>query len=247
MKTLFLLIVVIITAVVSQSDQDPQFSIKFKTIECYADNISVKLKHCFLKDDPEGLGFINIEGTSLQVIEKPIDLEAVIYIGLGPMFYPLMKFKIEWCSLMSGGEQQKIGIRIAMAVAREVFPGLIHECPYNGNYDIKNFTIPFGFTKFARFAPSGNYKIEINVYKDLAKIVSAGVVIEVVSSRKIGDGLSGVATGGLLGGRMNGAGRNGMMGGGGMMRGGGMMSGGGMMEGRNGRMGGRSGMMNGGL
>jgi hypothetical protein len=183
MKSITGLVILAIFASKSSADNDAdELGIKFKKVQCWADNKLVSLHHCYIKNYSPEVASLNIAGKSLKPIDKPIDIHVIVSIGMGPMFYPVINYKLEWCAIMSG-ETKHIVVSMITAVVQEAMPGLLHECPYSGEYEVKNFTLDESLNLAAsQFVPSGNYKVELNVMKDVRKIVNVELVVEVKSS-----------------------------------------------------------------
>ncbi|KAG5669263.1 hypothetical protein PVAND_017154 [Polypedilum vanderplanki] len=181
MKTIeifFIIFFLSFSIISAENEIKEEFGIKFTKIDCKSDDVWVSLHHCLITESSA----LDIAGKSLKSITKPIDVHVILSIKLGPILYPIIDYKLEWCAIMSGEEKNMV-VSLAIALVRDSMPSLFHECPYSGEYEVKNFTLDETMnTAVSQFVPSGKYKLEVSVIKDEKSIVKVGLNMEVKSS-----------------------------------------------------------------
>ena len=160
------------------------FGTRFKSVKCEADNITVILKYCYLKAISRRIVTFNFGVKILIPYTKPFYVQSILSYRYGTIFRSVIDSKqVEWCGFMSGTEVHPF-FKLTIDQLRKSAPSLFHNCPYDGELDLKNVTVNELYREGAFGFPEGIYRMEILIFRNEGQTFKIIIIYEVKSPLK---------------------------------------------------------------
>lgn len=170
----------------TQSD-DKNFTngARFKSLKCKADNKTTLIKFCYLKAVSRKIVTFNYGVKLLVPFVKPFFGNFVVYYRYGTIYRQIIDIKnYEICEILDGGDTNPL-IKLLLDMLKSRAPHLIHKCPYDGDWDLKNFTLNTELIDGASmFFPQGIYRGDFSLYINDSWSLNFSAALEVKSSIK---------------------------------------------------------------
>lgn len=162
MKIIFYFLIAFLYICSSNCDSKIQvFSsgVRFRSIECSADNKTSIIKYCYIKAISRRVATLNLGINFLHAIQKPIYLRMILFYRYGNIFREVIDTKsIEWCSVMDGISNHLFIISTIEQI-KALAGDALRRCPYEKDIDIRNLTIDE--TKAFGLFLDGHYKFSL--------------------------------------------------------------------------------------
>ena len=147
--------------------QDNKFmhGIRFKSVKCRSDNTTIFIKYCYLKAVSRKTVVLNVGIRYLIPYTKPFYSRSIFSYRYGNIFREIINtHQIEVCALLEGADSNPL-TKVLMDMLANKAPNLIHNCPFTGDWDLKNFTMDLNLVdKASMIFPEGIYKISSTMY-----------------------------------------------------------------------------------
>ena len=145
------------------------------------------MKYCNLKAYSRKIVVLNGGVTFIKPISKPFYIQLILNYKYGTIFRQIIdSHQQEWCGIMSGADKHE-WIAYIIEILSKSAPGLFHNCPYEGELDLRNVTInPESYGQKARIFPQGTYRLDVIVYRNQTQneAVKVSVNLEIKSMLK---------------------------------------------------------------
>lgn len=138
------------------------YGLRFRSLECQSDNTTMILKYCYLKPlSRKTVGF-NVGVKILKPLTNPFFLRCVFFYRYGTIFREIIDIRdFNFCDVF---DQIKINplIKLIYDMVKSSVPETIHECPYIGDWDMRNFTVDMNLVdKATMMFPEGIYRVNV--------------------------------------------------------------------------------------
>ena len=150
----------------SKSEDNFQyFGVKFKSVKCQSDNLTVYTKYCYLKAVSRKIVTFNLGVKLLVLLKKPFYGHGVVFYRYGTIFRQIIDVKkLEFCSILDGSDTNPF-VKLMIVMLKIQAPHLIHKCPFNGDWDLRNFTVDSNLMdKVSMLFPEGTYRLDISAF-----------------------------------------------------------------------------------
>ncbi|KAG5669265.1 hypothetical protein PVAND_017156 [Polypedilum vanderplanki] len=115
---------------------------------------------------------------SKKSAESPFDVHIVLTADTGTTSYTIIDFQFDWCSFLSGKVDNKI-LSLLIGVIRNVLTSLFLDCPYYGNFEIKNFKFSQNMNLvLSTVLPNGKIQLEITALKNNNTVLNIRIDME---------------------------------------------------------------------
>jgi len=96
---------------------------------------------------------------------RPIYGHTIIYYRYGTIFRQIIDTKkLEACAILDGVDTNPL-VKLIVDTIKNLAPHLIHKCPYEGDWDLKNLTTDLDLVdKATMLFPEGIYRLELFVF-----------------------------------------------------------------------------------
>lgn len=187
-KAIFCILVFIVWnyhEVHTKSREDLAFKIRFRSLHCQSDNKTIVTRFCYLKPISKKIVTINIGITFLVPITNPFYFRLKFYYRYGLIFRQILDTnEFDYCNLYNKPNINPLAQIILKTIELEE-PDLLHECPYFGDLNIKNFTANLeAFDMATMMFPQGIYKIDTMTTFNGSLILKTVTTVEVKSPLK---------------------------------------------------------------
>ncbi|KAG5669266.1 hypothetical protein PVAND_017157 [Polypedilum vanderplanki] len=146
----------------------------FKKIDCSADSEWICLKQCYVSETHA----LNVIGSIIKPLTNPFEIQFTLSKLDGSTSTLVFDTQIEWCSFMNGNGNNPIFTQL-VAIIKNVLPKLIHECPYCGDFEVKNLKFDEAMNLAASaFFPIGELKVETGLLIQDSSIFNLTIIIE---------------------------------------------------------------------
>lgn len=158
---------------------------RFKAVKCENDETSINITYCFLKPVSRSIVTLNVGAKLLVPYKKPLYVQILLNYRYGTIFRQIIDtHQQEWCEIMSGNESNKF-IAYFIELLSKSAPTLFHECPYDGEINLRNVTInPETYGQKARIFPQGDYRLDLIVFQNDKQTVKVSIILEIKSRLK---------------------------------------------------------------
>ncbi|KAL7013679.1 hypothetical protein ACKWTF_015522 [Chironomus riparius] len=166
----------------TSEDKFAKYTTKFRGIECKSiDNTTIYFKFCYAKSYSRTISTLNF-GIKTQKKLNSIYLRIVASFRYGNIYREVIDSKlVNFCQAMNGSSYN-LFLKFIFDVIEKSIPGLLHKCPYEGDFDFKNITIDNQLAmKFSIF-PEGQYKYNISILENSDKVMLMMVIFTEVKS-----------------------------------------------------------------
>lgn len=139
-------------------DKNAKMVSRFRSIECYADNYTTIVRHCYIKAISRQIATMNLLMSTIRTVHKPIYVQLILYYRYGTIYRDVIDTKrIEWCSIMDGVTSHLFLMQTIEQV-KKIAGFAFRKCPYKAdNIEMKNVTIDD--SNFFDVFPEGIYKL----------------------------------------------------------------------------------------
>lgn len=146
-------------------DNYQNFGVRFKSVKCQSDNKTIFKKFCFLKPLSRKIVTFNAGFKLLVPYTKPVFGHTIIYYRYGTIFRQIIDTKkLEICAILNNEDTNPF-VRLMIDMLKSRAPNLIHKCPFNGNWDLTNFTVDMDLMdKVSMIFPEGTYRLDISFF-----------------------------------------------------------------------------------
>ena len=146
-------------------DNFKNYRIRFKSVKCQSDNKTILTKYCYLKPVSRNVVTFNFGIKLLVPYTRPIFGHIIIYYRYGTIFRQIIDTKrLEGCAIFDGADTNPL-IRIIIDMIKTKAPNLIHNCPYEGDWELKNFTLNMDIVdKTTMLFPEGIYRLDLFIF-----------------------------------------------------------------------------------
>ena len=162
MKIILTIFLVILNFNPSNCDSKSQIfssGVRFRSIECDADNKTSIIKYCYIKAVSRRVATLNVGIHFTQAVQKPIYIQLILFYRYGNIYREVIDTKkIELCSVMDGLSGHLFLMQTFEQI-KALAGDALHKCPYDRDIDIKNLTLDQA-KAFGLF-PEGIYKFSI--------------------------------------------------------------------------------------
>ena len=150
-----------------QSKNDKNFTngARFSSLKCEADNKTILVKFCYLKAVSRKIVTLNFGVKLLVPFVKPYFGQVILYYRYGTIFRQIIDVKkFEICAILDGNDTNPL-IKLILEMLKSRAPNLIHKCPYEGDWDLRNFTMNTDLIEGASMLfPQGIYRSDFSLY-----------------------------------------------------------------------------------
>jgi hypothetical protein len=137
--------------------------IRFRSVKCTSDNITILVKYCYLKAVSRKIVTLNLGLKYLVPYTKPLYVKSIFYYRYGTIFREILKVESETCSAYEEALTNPLS-KVLMDMLKSRAPHLIQPCPYNGDWDLTNFTMDLNLVdKASMIFPEGIYRIDLSL------------------------------------------------------------------------------------
>jgi hypothetical protein len=156
MKTIFVLFLAIISLGSIKCSRQVQYSARFRSIECDANNKTVTIQYCYIKAVSRKHATMNVKIHLSEPIPGPMHVQLILFYRYGNIYREVIDTKrIEWCAIMNGMTGHLFLMQILQFMRPIAGTGL-QKCPYKIDIELKNITLDE--TKAMDVFPEGTYK-----------------------------------------------------------------------------------------
>lgn len=139
-----------------QCRKTSQYSGRFRSIECDANNKSAVIKYCYIKAVSREHATLNVKVHFTEVINKPVFVNLILFYRYGNIYREVINTKvIEWCAIMDGISNHLFLMQVIDFI-KQFAGNSLRKCPYDTDIDLNNIT--FDETKAYEIFPEGTYK-----------------------------------------------------------------------------------------
>jgi hypothetical protein len=134
-------------------------------VKCQSDNKTIITKYCYLKAVSRKVVTFNIGIKFLVPYTKPFYGHSIFYYRYGTIFRQIIDVKkVEVCGILDGVDTNPL-IKLLIDMIKNAAPHIIHNCPYKGDLDLKNFTFNLDLMdKATMLFPQGTYRIDTSLF-----------------------------------------------------------------------------------
>ena len=186
-KLIFLLCFILSLQIIDPAknrEPRPKFLIRPNSVFCEFDNRTVLLKYCNLKPYSRYLVTLNLGFQFLVALKKPFYIQILIYYRYGTIFRQVIDTKQnEWCTYMEGTGINPLTKAITEYI-NMTYPQLIHKCPYEGDFDLFNYTMSAALPLQSQIFPQGYYKLVVFCFKNDVAVLTLKISGEMTSTIK---------------------------------------------------------------
>jgi hypothetical protein len=184
-KTRVLIILIILTIVACIRDNGNfKEGVRFRGIECKADNKTMILRYCFLKPLSRRHVALNFRFDFVKPIKSNLFLQVIFNYRYGNVYRQVIKTnRIDICALMQGVIDSAFIKNLLPQMGKEA-QNLFQKCPYSGSLELKNYTEETKETSQSSMMPSGYYRYDITLFISDKEIASAKLATEIKSTIK---------------------------------------------------------------
>ncbi|KAL7012334.1 hypothetical protein ACKWTF_014783 [Chironomus riparius] len=156
MEQLWLIFLIIGYFNASQCRKLNQYSGRFRSIECDANNRSAIVEYCYIKPVSRQHATLNVKIHFTEVIYKPVYVNLILFYRYGNIYREVINTKvIEWCTIMDGIANHLFLMQVIDFV-KQYSGNTMRKCPYETDVELTNVT--FDETKAYDIFPEGTYK-----------------------------------------------------------------------------------------
>jgi len=156
MKSTFVLFIAIISINSLKCDKRSQYSGRFRSIECDANNKSIIVEYCYIKAVSRQHATLNVKIHHNEPIPAPVYVQLILFYRYGNIYREVIDTKrIDWCAIMDGISGHLFLMNI-MQLVRSIAGTAFQKCPYKLDIELKNITL--NETKAMDIFPEGTYK-----------------------------------------------------------------------------------------
>jgi len=150
---------------IQSNDKNFTNGVRFSSLKCKADNKTTLIKFCYLKAVSRKIVTFNLGVKFLVPFVKPSFGHTIVYYRYGTIYRQIIEIKkFELCEILDGGDTSPL-IKLFIDMLKSRSPHLIHKCPYDGDWDLTNFTMNMDLINGASmFFPQGTYRGDFSVY-----------------------------------------------------------------------------------
>jgi Protein of unknown function (DUF1091) len=158
--------------------------VRFRGIECKADNISAIFKYCFLKPISRRHVALNIKFDIIKPVKRNIFLQVIINYRCGTVYRQVINTnRIDFCALMQGVIDNVL-LKSVIVQIGEQGQNLFHKCPYSGSFELNNFTQASTEIGQPTLFPSGYYRYDITLFVNDKETICVKLATEIKSTIK---------------------------------------------------------------
>jgi Protein of unknown function (DUF1091) len=179
-----IVLVSILTVVIcAKNNEDFRYGMRFRGIECKADNISAIFKYCFLKPISRRHVALNIKFDIIKPVKRNIFLQVIINYRYGNVYRQVINTnRIDLCALMEGAVDN-IFMKRAIPLFGE-YAYVWHKCPYNGSIEMNNFVAVEADENSSNIFPQGYYRYDVLLFHNDREAVSIKLASEIKNELK---------------------------------------------------------------
>jgi hypothetical protein len=156
MKSIFVLYLTIIILKFIKCGKQSQYSARFRSIECDANNKTAIVEYCFIKAVSRQHATLNVKIHFTEPISAPVYVHLILYYRYGNIYREVIDTKkIDWCPIMDGMNAHLFLMQILKLIRPIAGTGL-QTCPYKFDIELKNITLDT--TRAMDVFPEGTYK-----------------------------------------------------------------------------------------
>lgn len=125
------------------SHQENYFNgVRFKSVKCQSDNITVVIKYCYLKAVSRKIVTLNFGIKLLVPYTKPYYIHSVFFYRYGTIFREIIDTKkLEICGILDGLDTNPL-VKLVVDMMKSRMPeNILHKCPYKDDWGFNNFTL----------------------------------------------------------------------------------------------------------
>ena len=170
----------------SKTEDNFQYvGIRFKSVKCQSDNISIIAKYCYLKAISRKVVVFNLGLKLLVPYKKPFFGHAILYYRYGTIFRQIIDTKkLELCGILDGVDTNPL-IRLIVDMVKSIAPNEVHNCPYEGDWDLRNFTLNLDLVdKATMLFSQGIYRWDYSSFYNNSKAFNVSLIFETKSPIK---------------------------------------------------------------
>lgn len=164
---LALLILLNLSFAASKPKEDFRVGVRFKSLECESDNVTIVIKYCFLKAVSRRVVFLNVGMTHKKPLTKPYFVRFIFFYKYGTIYRQIMDtHENEVCSIMDGHPTNPL-IDLTfekLNMTKEAAP-IFRKCPHDKDLDLHNISVPTRIKNKGTIFPDGVYRIDLYLYK----------------------------------------------------------------------------------
>lgn len=163
-------------------DKFAKYSTRFRGVECSSpQNTTIYFKFCFAKSYSRTISTLNFGIKTYKKLNS-IFLHIVASFRYGNIYREIIDTKVvNFCQAMKDSNYN-LFLKFIFDIIEKSIPGLLHKCPYEGDFDFKNITIDNELAmKFSIF-PEGQYKYNISILENPEKLMLIMVIFTEVKS-----------------------------------------------------------------
>ncbi|KAL7031384.1 hypothetical protein ACKWTF_006988 [Chironomus riparius] len=158
---------------------------RFKSLKCEADNKTIFVKYCFLKPVSRKVVTLNTGLKFLVPYNRPFLFQAILYYRYGTIFREIIDTKKhDICEAFDGGNPNLL-VKLIFDMINSRSPGILHKCPYIGDWDLRNFTANTDLLDRATMLfPRGIYRFDFYFYSHDVNTLNTSTMLESKTSLK---------------------------------------------------------------
>jgi len=146
-------------------DNFQNYGIRFKSVKCQSDNKTILIKSCYLKPVSRKVVTFNFGIKLLVSYKKPFFGHSILSYRYGTIYRQIIDMKkLEVCAILDGVDTHPM-VKLIIDFMKSIAPKSVHKCPYEGDWDLRNFTINMDlFDRTSMLFPEGTYRIDTSVF-----------------------------------------------------------------------------------